>query len=114
MDALYLGWLRTSIYRFGISPNKILDYMMAARPVVHAVDAGNDPVAESGCGLSVAPEQPAAIASAIRSLRALDATQLLAMGERGRRFVLERHDYRVLARQFLEAAARWPVHEHGF
>ena len=103
MDALYLGWLRRSIYRFGISPNKILDYMMAARPVVHAVDAGNDPVAESGCGLSVAPEQPAAIAAAIRNLRGLDAAQLLAMGQRGRRFVLERHDYRVLAQRFLEA-----------
>lgn len=108
MDAVYLGWLRRDIYRFGISPNKILDYMMAARPVVHAVDAGNDPVVESGCGISVPPDQPTAVANAILRLSALDPAARRAMGERGRQFVLQRHDYRVLARRFLDAATRTP------
>jgi glycosyltransferase involved in cell wall biosynthesis len=103
MDAVYLGWLRRSIYRFGISPNKILDYMMAARPIVHSVEAGNDPVAESGCGYSILPEQPSAVADAIVQLFRLDEGKRREMGERGRRFVLEHHDYRVLARRFLDA-----------
>jgi len=106
MDAVYLGWLRRDIYRFGISPNKILDYMMAARPIVHAVDAGNDPVDECGCGISVPPDQPDAVASAVLRLSALDPAERTAMGERGRQFVLQRHDYRVLARRFLDAATR--------
>lgn len=106
MDALYLGWLLRDIYRFGISPNKILDYMMAARPVIHAVAAGNDPVAEAGCGLSVRPQQPAAVADAIRKMMRMDSPRLSAMGANGRRFVQERHDYRVLARSFLDFATR--------
>ena len=59
MDALYLGWPKLPIYRFGISPNKLVDYMMAGKPVVHGVEAVNDPVADSGCGVSCAARRPA-------------------------------------------------------
>jgi glycosyltransferase involved in cell wall biosynthesis len=105
MDALYIGWRRIPIYRFGISPNKLMDYMMSGRPVVHAVEAGNDPVRESDCGMSVPPEDPAALAAAIAGLRSLDPGARAAMGARGRRYVEAHHDYRVLARRFLEEAA---------
>lgn len=101
-DALYLGWNRVPLYRFGISPNKLMDYMMAAKPVIHSVEAGNDPVAESGCGFTVAPEDPEAIAQAILRMRDLSPEEREAMGARGRAFVREHHDYRVLARRFLE------------
>ncbi len=102
-DVLYLGWRRCVLYRYGISPNKLLDYMMAAKPVLHAVEAGNDPVAEAQCGLSVEPENPRAIAKGIRQLVALPRQEREGMGARGRAFVLERHDYRILAQQFLAA-----------
>lgn len=102
-DVAYIGWHRQPIYRFGISPNKLMDYMMAARPVLHAVEAGNDPVAEAGCGLTVQPENPQAVANGIRSLFALSPEQRQAMGQGGRAFVLENHIYPVLARRFLQA-----------
>ncbi len=102
MDALYLGWNRVPLYRFGISPNKLMDYMMAAKPVIHSVEAGNDPVAESACGLSVPPEDPEAIARAITQMMATDPAERAAMGARGRAFVVDQHDYRVLAQRFLE------------
>ena len=61
VDIALIGWQKVPIYRFGIAPNKLMDYMMAARPVLHAVAAGNDPVAEAGCGVTVAPEDPVAL-----------------------------------------------------
>lgn len=102
LDAAYLGWTRSPLYRYGISPNKLFDYMMAGKPVVHAVDAGNDPCAEAGCGLSVEPENPGAIAAAARRLAAMSPAEREAMGRRGREYVLANHDYRVLARRFLD------------
>jgi glycosyltransferase involved in cell wall biosynthesis len=103
LDVAWIGWQRVPIYRFGIAPNKLMDYMMARCAVLHAVQAGNDPVAEAGCGLTVAPEDGAATADGLRRLAALPAAERRAMGERGRAFVLARHTWPVLAARFLEA-----------
>jgi len=102
-DIAYIGWQRVPIYRFGIAPNKLMDYMMASRPVLHSVEAGNDPVAEAGCGLTVAPESAAAVAAGLRALAALPPDERAAMGARGRAFVQAQHSYDVLARRFIEA-----------
>jgi glycosyltransferase involved in cell wall biosynthesis len=103
VDIAYIGWQRVPIYRFGIAPNKLMDYMMAGRAVLHSVEAGNDPVAEAGCGLTVAPGDARAVADGLLRLAALPVAERAAMGARGRAFVLERHAYPVLAARFLEA-----------
>jgi glycosyltransferase involved in cell wall biosynthesis len=103
IDIAYIGWQRVPIYRFGIAPNKLMDYMMAGCAVLHSVEAGNDPVAEAGCGLTVAPESPDAVAEGLRRMAALTPTERHAMGERGQAFVQAHHTYPVLARRFLAA-----------
>jgi len=103
MDILYIGWRRSPLYRFGISPNKIFDYMMAGKPIIHAISAGNDLVAESGCGISIPPEDPVAIAEAIKKLIDMSPLEREEMGRRGREYVIKNHDYKVLAKRFLEA-----------
>jgi len=109
-DLAYIGWKRQPLYRFGISPNKLIDYMMAARPVLHAVEAGNDPVAEAGCGLTVAPEDPQAVANGILALLAMGAERRATLGRRGRAYALANHTYPVLGQRFLNAFAGEPCH----
>ncbi len=104
----YIGWQRVPIYRFGIAPNKLMDYMLAGCAVLHSVEAGNDPVAESGCGLTVAPGDAQAVATGLQQLAALPPAERQAMGRRGRDFVLAHHTYPVLAERFLEAVRRAP------
>jgi glycosyltransferase involved in cell wall biosynthesis len=103
LDIAYIGWQRVPIYRFGIAPNKLMDYMMGGCAVLHSVEAGNDPVAESGCGITVAPESPSAVAEGLRVLAAKAPAERRAMGERGRAFVLAHHTYPVLAARFIDA-----------
>jgi glycosyltransferase involved in cell wall biosynthesis len=105
-DIAYIGWQRVPIYRFGIAPNKLMDYMMAGRVVLHSVEAGNDAVAEAGCGLTVVPESAPAVAAGLRQLAALPAAEREAMGARGRAFVVAHHTYPVLAQRFLAALER--------
>lgn len=104
-DIAYLGWRRQPLYRYGISPNKLGDYFMAARPVIHAVDAANDPVADAGCGISIAPDNPVALAAAIGCLVALPAWERLALGRRGASYARRHLDYAVLARRYLDACS---------
>ena len=101
-DVVYIGLQRQPLFRFGIAPNKLMDYMMSARPVLMAIDAGNDPVAEAGCGLTVQPENPQSVVEGVRRLMALSEEERKAMGQRGRAFMLDNHTYPVLARRFLE------------
>jgi glycosyltransferase involved in cell wall biosynthesis len=102
-DVAYIGWRRLPIYRFGIAANKLMDYMMGARPILHAVAAANDPVAEAGCGVSVAPESAGALAEGLRRLHAMDVATRSALGARGREWVLAHRTWPLLARRFLEA-----------
>ena len=102
MDVLYIGWNKQPLYRFGISPNKLMDYMMASKPVIHASDAGNDLVTDSGCGISVAPEDPRAIADAVLHLFEMSQEERDAMGRKGSEYVKSHHDYAMLANEFLE------------
>lgn len=101
VELAFIGWQKQPLYRFGIAPNKLVDYMMAGRPILHAVEAGNDLVAEAGCGLTVAPESPRAIADGVLSLMSLSQDARDAMGERGRQFALSELSYSVLGQRFL-------------
>jgi glycosyltransferase involved in cell wall biosynthesis len=102
MDILYIGLKKQPLFRFGISPNKLMDYMMAAKPVIQAIEAGNDPVREANCGASIPAEDPQAVAEAIITFAGMPPEELQKIGEQGRKYVLEHHDYRVLARHFLD------------
>lgn len=102
-DIAYIGWRQVPIYRFGISPNKLTDYMMAECPILHSVKAGNDLVYDAGCGLTVEPENPQEIANGIMQLFRLPANELQKMGKQGKAYILKNQTYTVLAEQFLNA-----------
>jgi glycosyltransferase involved in cell wall biosynthesis len=101
MDALVIPWHRNPLYRYGVSPNKLFDYMLAAKPILQGSNASNDLVTEAACGVTVEPEDPVALADAARRLSALSAEVRQRIGENGRRFVLANHDCRMLARSFI-------------
>lgn len=101
MDAHYISLKGDPLFRFGVSPNKLMDYMMSARPVIYAVQSGNDMVADSGCGISIPPEEPEEVVQSILKLMSLAKEERIEMGKRGRDYILANHDYQVLARQFV-------------
>jgi glycosyltransferase involved in cell wall biosynthesis len=102
MDALYLGLQRQSLFRFGISPNKLMDYLMAGKPIICAIEAGNDIVSQANCGYSIEPEDPGQIVDAIRKLMKMTIQERNRLGENGKRYVLDNHDYHILAANFIE------------
>jgi glycosyltransferase involved in cell wall biosynthesis len=100
-DVCYVGYHRSSLYRLGISPNKVFDYMAAARPIILAASAANDPVRDGNCGLTVEPDDPAALAQAVRSLRSVSPDARARMGSNGRTYVERVHSYATLAELYI-------------
>jgi glycosyltransferase involved in cell wall biosynthesis len=107
-DIAYIGLLSQPLFRFGISPNKLIDYMMAGKPIIMSIKSGNDPVAEAGCGLTVSPDDPLAVANGLLQLSQLTSVQRQEMGRKGQDFVRQNHVYPVLARRFIDAMNHSP------
>lgn len=61
--------------------------MMAGKSVVHSVSAGNDLLCEVGCGIKVAPNDPAAIAKAALALGAMTSEEKQVMGQKCEAFI---------------------------
>jgi len=108
MDCLYMGLQHSPLYAFGVSPNKLFDYMMSGRPIVYAISSGNDSVQDAGCGVTVRAEDPRAVADGILKLYRASLDDRLAMGRRGREYILARHTYPQLAARFLDALSQVP------
>lgn len=101
-DAFVVNLVDSPIYRYGISLNKLFDYLAAGRPIVFAGAAVNDPVAEARAGLSVPPGDPEALAGAIVRLAALPEAERMEMGRNAYAYVQAHHDFRVLARRLAD------------
>jgi len=102
-DANYIGLQKQSLFRFGISPNKLMDYMAAEKPIINAVEAGNDLVKDANCGISIPAENPQLLAEAIVKLKNLPKEELTQLGKNGYEFMKREHDYKILAQKFLTA-----------
>ncbi len=102
VDLGVVSWLESPLYRYGTSSNKLMDYMVSARPVVWAIDSPYDPVAEAGCGITVPPEAPDLMANAIMTMSTTSEEQRQQMGLRGYRYAMEHHSMRVLTAQLLD------------
>jgi glycosyltransferase involved in cell wall biosynthesis len=107
-DAFVFNLVDAPVFRYGISSNKLFDFLAAARPIVFCCKSANNPVAEAGAGITVQPGEPVELAQAMAKLAELPSTERVAMGLAGRKFVSQFHDFRTLAMQFsqvLDAAA---------
>lgn len=103
LDIGYIGLKKQNLFNYGVSPNKLFDYMMAARPVIYAVEASNDPVSDCNCGISVPAENPDAVVEAVMKIKSLSEEEQIKMGQNGKEYVLTNHMYEGLADKFLNA-----------
>ena len=92
-------------------PNKVFDYMAAARPVVLAIDGVIREVIEAADGgIAVPPGNPQAIADAVRSL-CLNRVRGEQMGRDGREYVVKFFDRNQQAKQFGELIHQVGMHK---
>jgi glycosyltransferase involved in cell wall biosynthesis len=96
LDATVVHTTYTPVYKYGISFNKLFEYMAAARPVVFACDSAYDPVAATGSGITVRPDDPERLADAFLELASATPDARAAMGSAGRDYVTREHNLATL------------------
>jgi colanic acid biosynthesis glycosyl transferase WcaI len=82
-DVLLATLARQPIFAYTI-PSKIQSYLACGKPVIAALEGeGGRIIRSAGAGWAVPPEDPAALAEAVRAASRLARSELDAMGNRG-------------------------------
>jgi glycosyltransferase involved in cell wall biosynthesis len=96
-DAFVVSLKNVPLLKYGISLNKVCDYLASGRPTIFAGTPGYDPVQHAAAGISVLGEDPEALADGIQQLLALAPEQRVQMGRNGREYVARVHGLDVVA-----------------
>jgi glycosyltransferase involved in cell wall biosynthesis len=89
-----------NLYKYGVSMNKIFDYLAASRPIIISSNAINNPVVEAGAGVAVEAGNSLALAKAFLDLSQTGLNKRIEMGRSGREYVKKFHDFHELAGRF--------------
>lgn len=91
------------LFQYGVSPNKLFDYLAAGRPVI--TNAGGDTAAlveEAGAGLAVVPD---GLAEGLRTLADMGDDRRRPLGENGRAFMAGHRSRSALAARLADELA---------
>lgn len=100
-DVSFLSVDQSEIWRFGQSLHKIVDYMAVGRPILAAYGGHASMINEAGCGFFVPPADFQALKAKILELKAMSPAELDAIGQRGRKWIMQNRTYKKLAEEYL-------------
>lgn len=101
-DLFYTSAINSDLYRFGVSPQKWMDYMYAGKPVVASYSGYPSLINEADCGVFVPAGDKEALYHAILSYSKMSKAEIKEIGERGKAFVVEKRSFNVLASQYID------------
>ncbi len=97
-DIFLLPGIDTTLYRFGVSLNKMLTYACAAKPIITAVNFRNNFIDETKGGIITKPDNSREFANAIITMLNLSKLERKDMGVKNREFVLKKYDVEQLTK----------------
>lgn len=100
-DLLYFSVHVSTVWKYGQSLNKVIDYMLAGKPVVASYTGYPSMINEADCGTYVPAGDVAALRREVLRYAAMGASQREAIGQRGRAWILANRRYETLAKNYL-------------
>uniref|UniRef100_A0A7C3RWL1 Glycosyltransferase WbuB n=1 Tax=Dictyoglomus thermophilum TaxID=14 RepID=A0A7C3RWL1_DICTH len=95
-DVLILLVRDSPLYKYGISFNKLFDYLASGKPIIFSSNSINNPVEEAKAGITVPPDNPQALADAIIRLYKIPPEERKRMGDNGKKYVEKYYSMPVL------------------
>lgn len=109
-DILFLGSRDSPLYRFGVSANKIFDYMLSAKPIIMAGKIPASEIKKSGCGTLVKADDPLALALEIKQFKKISKNNRKTIGKKGKDFVMKHRSYETLAEDYVNVMKELASH----
>lgn len=99
-DLLYLSVHQSSVWDYGQSLNKLVDYMLSGKPVLASYSGHQSMINEADSGVFVEAGDSIAVTREILRLSKMPAEELRAMGERGATWLRAHREYGELASDY--------------
>jgi glycosyltransferase involved in cell wall biosynthesis len=100
-DLLYFSVHVSRVWQYGQSLNKVIDYMMAGKPVVASYTGYPSMINEASCGTYVPAGDVLALKEEVIRYAQMDAQERQLIGARGKAWLLENRNYPKLAKEYL-------------
>lgn len=97
---LYFSVEDSKVWRYGLSLNKLIDYMMAAKPIVASYNGYPSMVNEAQCGRFIPVNDVNALRQAIEEYAKMDPVQLNEIGQRGKDWLISNRPYDKIAKEY--------------
>jgi glycosyltransferase involved in cell wall biosynthesis len=98
---LFFNLRDSPVFKYGISSNKIFDYLASGKPILFACNAINNPVEDSKSGIKVSPNDPKEIAEAVIHLYRMPEKERREIGENGRKYIEKHYSINLLVDRFV-------------
>lgn len=100
-DLNVVHWEMSSMLRFGVSYNKLFEYLAAGRPIFSTVRPGYSILEKYHCGMDTEGFTPENLAEGIQRMAALPAEEQEQMGRNARKAAAE-YDFKNLTRKLID------------
>jgi glycosyltransferase involved in cell wall biosynthesis len=97
---LYFSVHDSKVWRYGLSLNKLIDYMLSAKPIIASYSGYPSMVNEAQCGTFVPAKNVEALKKAITEYANKSQEGLDQIGQRGRAWLIENRPYDKIAREY--------------
>jgi glycosyltransferase involved in cell wall biosynthesis len=101
-DVLYFNLKDSPVFNYGISSNKLFDYMAAGRVIIFSTKAKNNPIHEARAGYSIEPDNIDHLVQTILAIYNSSQDERNAMGEKIRKYAEENYSIQILTDQLEE------------
>jgi glycosyltransferase involved in cell wall biosynthesis len=95
-DLLVHCFAPINVFKYGISPNKIYDYLASSKPIIMSVETTNNIVQDAKAGIVVKPGNSEALVDGILKIKKMLPEERKRLGANGRAYVEKYHSTQVL------------------
>jgi len=101
-DVLYFSSLKSKVWDYGWSPNKIIDYMVSERPIIASYSGYKSMINEAKCGEFVEAENEIVLENMIIKFSKFNKTHLNNIGARGRKWIELNRSWNLITKKYLK------------